>query len=124
MEATRKKAVVFDDFNFHLLKVDSEDLMYDLITCRKSFEYRRNDREFAEGDVLCLVYWNGLQFTNSYVFKVVDYIHYGGHYGVPIEYCIMAISEFRRYGLGLSNDELVDHLILNYYDATHPIPEQ
>lgn len=69
----------------HVLKCDAEPFMA-TIGFQKSFEYRKNDRGFCEGDYLELVCG-----AIRCLFHV-DYIMYGGQYGIPEGYCVMSIS--------------------------------
>lgn len=57
----------------------------------KTFEYRKDDRGFADGDVLELHQWNG-GFTGNYLQRVVTYILRGPDFGVPEGYVVMALS--------------------------------
>jgi len=41
---------------------------------RKTFEIRRNDRDFRAGDVLLLLEWDGQRFTGQQVSKLVPYV--------------------------------------------------
>ncbi len=59
----------------------------------KRFEYRKNDRDFKEGDFLRLIYYNPMtgQFTNTKTILVeVTYILKGPEYNIPEGYCIMS----------------------------------
>lgn len=46
----------------------------DVVSQRKQFEIRRNDREFHEGDVLRLMEWDNGRFTGKSVSRVVLYL--------------------------------------------------
>lgn len=68
---------------------------------RKRFEYRRNDRDFAVGDLLLLMEWDpsidgwgersrgdelgGMEVTVTYLLQ--------GQFGVPDGFCVMGISD-------------------------------
>jgi hypothetical protein len=57
----------------HDLKILPEYLG-DVVSQRKRFEIRRNDREFHEGDLLRLLEWDNGRFTGKSVSRQVDYI--------------------------------------------------
>lgn len=86
----------------HELKTNDE-LMVDIATGKKSFEYRENDRNFRVGDTLLLKGGNlgGAGMTDhdlTYIYSgkvieaTVEYILYGGNFGVPKKYCVMSIK--------------------------------
>jgi len=66
---------------------------------RKTFEYRRNDRDFCIGDFLALREWDPklAHYTGWAVRVRVRYILHGPDFGVPAGFCVMAI-EFERGG--------------------------
>lgn len=60
---------------------------------RKTFEYRKNERQYTVGDCLLLREWNPetKRFTGNEIIKKVNYILKGGQFGVPENYIIMSI---------------------------------
>ena len=66
----------------------------------KTFEIRKNDRDFQVGDVLELEYYNPnepIQFVNNYnppsiIRTEIKYIFNGGKFGLDVDYCVMAIE--------------------------------
>ena len=70
----------------------------------KSFEYRRNDRDFKVGDLLLLREWDPTQerndtfipescrYTGRKLLAEVMFIVYGGQFGVPEGYCVMSVK--------------------------------
>lgn len=40
----------------------------------KSFEVRKNDREFEVGDILILREWDGEKYTNDFTGRVITYV--------------------------------------------------
>ena len=59
---------------------------------RKTFEYRRNDRNYKIGDTLLLMdYCPETESTGGEIHAEVMYILYGGQFGIPKDYCIMQI---------------------------------
>ncbi len=64
-------------------------------TGQKTFEVRRNDRDFQVGDLLILREWNQYQgiYTGRYVIKVITYIMRGDNDFLPLgDMVIMAIN--------------------------------
>jgi len=60
----------------------------------KTFEVRRNDRDFKIGDLLLLKEWvaENQEFTGRYKFCVVNYILPGGKFGIGKDYVVMSIE--------------------------------
>lgn len=58
----------------------------------KTFELRKDDRPFAEGDILLLREFDpeGEKYTGRYVYTLVTYLARGG--AIPRGYCVMAIK--------------------------------
>lgn len=70
----------------------------DVISGKKGFEIRLNDREYQEGDYLALNEWQqtssvGGHYTGRSCLVYVDYILYGakGVPGLDEDYCLMGI---------------------------------
>ena len=69
-------------------------------TGEKTFEIRKNDRDFQVGDILELEYYDpNKQIVVGYNFNcppiiaaVVKYVFCGGQYGLETGYCIMSIE--------------------------------
>jgi hypothetical protein len=68
----------------------------DVFNGKKTFELRRNDREFQLGDILILKEWeqDTCRYTGRQVSKKVEYILEGGSLGLEKGYVIMALSDF------------------------------
>lgn len=71
----------------------------DVISGKKQFEIRLNDREYQEGDYLALNEWKqtssvGGHYTGRSCLVYVDYILYGAGLGIGLDedYCIMGIK--------------------------------
>ena len=71
----------------------------DVISGKKQFEIRLNDREYQEGDYLALNEWEqtssvGGHYTGRSCLVYVDYILYGAGLGIGLDedYCIMSIK--------------------------------
>ncbi len=56
----------------------------------KRFEYRRNDRDFQQGDLLILEYTDD-NCESKHLLRRVGYVLRGPDYGVPEGYCVMSI---------------------------------
>lgn len=69
----------------------------------KTFEIRKNDRGYQEGDSLQLMEF--FPETNTYSGRVigatVKYIVYGGSWGLPEDICVMAIYVWGRTTLDI-----------------------
>lgn len=65
-----------------------------VISGRKTFEVRKNDRDFKEGDFLLLREWGPLSkiFTGRDCKVQVLYILQGGQWGIEEGYCILGIK--------------------------------
>ncbi len=65
-----------------------------VIDGRKTFEARKNDRDFLCGDVLFLREWDSetKRYTARNICADVSYILHGPNFGVKRGYCIMAIK--------------------------------
>ena len=59
----------------------------------KTFEYRKNDRDFNSGDILILKEYNPDKETYSgkFLIAIVGLIIYGGQVGIPEDYVVMGI---------------------------------
>lgn len=61
---------------------------------KKTFEARKNDRDYKVGDVLILEEWApGTGYTGQMCARFVTYILYGGEFGIDKGYCVMALSD-------------------------------
>ncbi len=61
----------------------------------KSFELRKNDRDFQLGDYLRLREWDHEKgtYTGDKITRRVDYILRGGKFGLPKGYVVMQLFE-------------------------------
>ena len=59
----------------------------------KRFEYRKNDRDFKIDDVLELREYepDTCTYTGEVIHRKIQYIVYGGVFGIPEDYCIMDV---------------------------------
>lgn len=84
----------------HVLKTWLEEFA-DILSGVKTFEFRRNDRDFQVNDTLLLEEWVPYQtkqgliasgiYTNYRLYCLVTHIMYGG-FGLPDGWCIMSIK--------------------------------
>lgn len=65
----------------------------------KRFHVCKNDRDFKNGDKLFFCEYDGINYTGRNVLVEVDYILYGGHFGLVSGACIMS---FKIIGKNLS----------------------
>ncbi len=62
---------------------------------RKTFEFRKDDRGYAVGDLLRLREWKpiGHEYGGGELTKLVTYILRGPQFGVPEGYCVMSYAD-------------------------------
>lgn len=77
----------------HTLKTDF-GLMPDIRNRIKTFDVRKNDREFKVGDTLLLHGWNKKteKYTDQKIKVEVTYILPGGQYGIQKGFVVLAIK--------------------------------
>jgi len=84
---------VGETITYKPLKVWSE--YFDaLVSGDKSFEVRKNDRNYQVGDILQLREWDKDkgEYTGRYASKVVTYMLNGGMFGIEQGYCVMGLN--------------------------------
>ena len=59
--------------NIHFLKI-APRYFKDVVSGKKNFEVRFNDRNYKVGDVLCLQEYNGVYYTGRQTLREVIYI--------------------------------------------------
>lgn len=59
----------------------------------KSFEVRKDDRNFQVGDILELQEWDPLHnwYTGNFTFKQIAYKLDGGEFGIEKGFCVLGI---------------------------------
>ena len=64
----------------------------------KTFEYRRNDRNFQVGDIVILREWDPRRevYTGAKVRMQIGYLIYGGQFGIPDGYCIFSLCPVKN----------------------------
>lgn len=67
----------------------------EIINGDKTFEVRKNDRDFKMGDVLLLKEWDNenSKYTGREWTVVVGYVLQGGQFGIEPGYCVMSIFD-------------------------------
>lgn len=77
----------------HELKTWSE-YFEEVLIGDKTFEIRKNDREFKKGDTLILKEWNNFDeiFTGRELIRTVTYVFEGGSFGLSKDFVVMAIQ--------------------------------
>jgi ribosomal protein S17 len=65
-----------------------------LFTDEKTFEVRKNDRDYQVGDLLNLREWSPEkgEYTMRMVSRRVTYILHGGQFGIEEGYCVLGIK--------------------------------
>jgi hypothetical protein len=68
-----------------------------MATGRKTFEWRKDDRGYREGDMLVLRMWDPATETyrGDELIRWVTYIVRGPSFGIPDGFCVMSVSEKR-----------------------------
>ena len=85
----------------HELKILPE-YYKEVLAGKKKFEIRKNDRNFKTEDTVKLREFKDGKYTGNYVKAIIDYIFYGGSFGLEEGYCILLISFYHLANL-LSN---------------------
>lgn len=82
----------------HKLKILPE-FYEQVINGNKTFELRKNDRNFKHGDTVRLQEWNPetKQYTTRYAKCLIRYCLYGGRYGLQEGYVILSIEVLDHY---------------------------
>lgn len=74
----------------HKLKIKTQ-YFEDVKNGRKTFELRKNDRDFKVGDTLLLEEYNG-GYTGRFIKVIITYLLKGGNYGLDKDYVILGIK--------------------------------
>lgn len=80
----------------HELKI-APCYFHKIATRIKTFELRKNDRCYKDGDSLVLREYNGVleKYTGNIITCDVPYVFLGGGLGLDKDYCILSISNIR-----------------------------
>ena len=88
-----EEAVLKDGNVEHDLKIMPK-YFDDVVSGKKNFEIRRNDRDFKVGDILLLREYERGRYTGREIRKKVKYVYYGdGTFGISEEFCIMGLKD-------------------------------
>lgn len=79
--------------NIHELKIWKE-YFEEVFMGRKTFEVRKNDRNFQKGDILILKEWDNekQEYTGRQMARGISYILNGGQFGVENGFVVMALA--------------------------------
>jgi len=68
----------------------------DIINDIKTFEIRKNDRDFKVGDILILEEWDDIKetYTGHFIYMRVGYILKGGQFGIEDGYVVMTLNNY------------------------------
>lgn len=79
----------------------------DVLSGKKTFEVRKNDRNFEEGDWLFLREWCPVdnKYTGRQIGYAITYVLPGGSFGIAPDYCVIGLSRSQILidGLDLEN---------------------
>lgn len=78
-----------------------------LISGKKTFEVRKNDRNFQEGDLLILKDWNKLtdKYSGRQTAFTISYILEGGQFGIEDGFCVLGLKVILPAGGKKQNHE-------------------
>lgn len=77
-----------------------------VIEKRKTFEVRKNDRNYAEGDGLLLVEtWKNGKVTGRAAFCQISYVLPGGAWGIDRDCCVLGIRMWHLNRLEITHAE-------------------
>lgn len=79
---------------FHRLKTWPEHFQA-VVSGEKTFELRKNDRNFEVGDELCLHEFcpQSQEYSGNHIWVYVSHILRGGQFGLPDDMCIMSLGD-------------------------------
>lgn len=83
----------------HILKIKPE-YFSEVLRGFKSFELRKNDRDYQVGDLIHFINTNGDEYTlyerNTLVFKITYVLKDVEEYGLDKDYCILGIKRLQE----------------------------
>jgi hypothetical protein len=79
-------------------KYNGNARLYDaVLSGKKTFEVRKNDRDFREGDILLLNKWDNVknEYAGSQTAMSITYVLVGGQFGIEPGYCVLGLKPIR-----------------------------
>lgn len=78
----------------HELKI-KEDYFNAIVRGEKTFELRKNDRDYKVGDLIHFIKINGLEYFSfsRYVYQIIYILKDVPEYGLDKDYCILGIKK-------------------------------
>jgi ASC-1-like (ASCH) protein len=66
---------------------------------QKTFEVRKNDRDFQVGDTAILNEFNPKtqEFTGDEVIRIITYVLHGGQFGIESGFCVFGLSNVDNF---------------------------
>lgn len=80
----------------HELKI-APKYFEEVVSGKKKFEIRKNDRDFKKWDKVKLREFKDGEYTGNYIYATIEYVFYGGTFGLEKGYCVFSISVY-EYG--------------------------
>ena len=84
----------------------------------KTFELRKNDRDYKIGDTLLLKEWENIKgkyveegYTGNKIKKEITYILEGGQYGLEKGYCILGLKDIDKVSIEEYKEMLTPFMI-------------
>ena len=81
----------------HTLKI-KEDYFNAILRGEKTFELRKNDRNYQVGDLIHFIKTDGLEYFGHSrdVYQIIHVLNNVPEYGLDKDYCILSIKELRK----------------------------
>lgn len=82
----------------HELKI-KDNYYWSVMNGYKTFELRKNDRNFEVGDTIHFVNINGVDFINepNNIYQITYILKNVEEYGLDKDYCILGIKKLKTY---------------------------
>lgn len=115
-----------NEYKIHNLKILPE-YFEAVVRGEKTFEIRKNNRDFKVGDLIFLLEWNGEEFTDRYAMRLITYIT---DYAQKADYIVFSMTDnflYENYTNECKNCEYwtdkIGFKILMCHCREHIIPE-